>query len=157
VGTSVFGKSNTIGFRRDSDKKTERERIRSEIEGALTEEFRPEFLNRLDDIVIFDPLTANQIKEIVHLMITQVQNRLVEKEITIQLSDNAKSWLAKKGFDPVYGARPLRRAIQRFVENPLSYRILRGEILNGSHVFIEVGNDGETLDFVSRSAEKVLV
>ncbi len=157
VGTSVFGKSNTIGFRRDSDKKTERDRIRSEIEGALTDEFRPEFLNRLDDIVIFDPLTANQIEEIVHLMITQVEIRLVEKEITIQLSDNARSWLAKEGFDPVYGARPLRRAIQRFVENPLSYRILRGEILNGSHVFIEVGNDGETLDFVSRSAEKVLV
>ena len=111
----------------------------------------------MDEIVIFDPLTANQIEEIVHLMITQVEIRLVEKEITIQLSDNARSWLAKEGFDPVYGARPLRRAIQRFVENPLSYRILRGEILNGSHVFIEVGNDGETLDFVSRSAEKVLV
>ena len=155
LGTSIFGKSNTMGFRRDSDKQTEQDRIRNEIDGALRAEFRPEFLNRLDDVVIFDPLTSNQIEEIVNLMITRVQIRLAEKDVTIELSGKAKSWLAQEGFDNVYGARPLRRAIQRFVENPLSYRILKGEILNGSEVFIDVDSDGKTLDFFANSVEKV--
>lgn len=148
LGTSIFGKSNAMGFRKDSDKKTERDRIRSEIEGALREEFRPEFLNRLDEVVIFDPLTSIQIEEIVNLMIVQVQKRLDEKKIEIELSNEAKSWLAQEGFDPLYGARPLRRAVQRFVENPLSYQILRGEIQNGSKVLIDVKSDGMALNFV---------
>src|SRR4030042_510515 len=88
--------------------------------------FRPEFLNRLDDIIVFHELTEPQLRQIVDLMVNDVEKRLAELKLKLKVTEAAKSWLAKAGFDPVYGARPLRRAVERYVENPLSTRVLRG-------------------------------
>ena len=151
LGTSEFGRPQGMGFRRGTDQDAERDRIRAEIESALKKSFRPEFLNRLDEVVIFDPLTAEQIAQIVELMVQQVKQRLEEREITIELTPEARDWLAKEGFDPVFGARPLRRAIQRHLENALSNRILTGEIREGAHVLVEMDASGQTLAF--RQAE----
>ena len=122
-----------VGFLRDSGAEQESVRLRSSIEDALKKTFRPEFLNRIDEIIIFDMLTADQIQEIVDLMVKEVENRLSEHQVTISLTDEAKRWLAEQ----VFGARPLRRAIQRYIETPLSKRILAGEFGAGDHVMVD--------------------
>ena len=127
-------------------------RLHASIDEALKKAFRPEFLNRLDDIIVFDALTSEQIHMIVDLMIKEVENRLLEHEVSISLTEAAKDWLAEKGFDPMFGARPLRRAIQRFVENPLSKKIISGEVGAGEVVRVDA-SDGE-LTFV-KSGESV--
>ena len=147
LGTSEFGRPHGMGFRRDADSESERQQMRSVIEEALKKAFRPEFLNRLDEVVIFDPLTQEQILQIVDLMVRQVRERLEGREVTILLTDHARDWLAQTGFDPIFGARPLRRAIQRFVENPLSSRILAGEFGPGSQVEVDVEVDSAALTF----------
>jgi ATP-dependent Clp protease ATP-binding subunit ClpC len=141
LGTSELGRE-TIGFRRGVDTQSDRDKLRDSVEEALKQAFRPEFLNRLDEIVIFDPLTQEQIQTIVGLMMADVAKRLEERGVTAELTDDARVWLAKEGFDPTFGARPLRRAIQRFVENPLSKEILAGNFQEGDHVVVDVGPDG---------------
>ena len=147
LGTSEFGQGQGMGFRRGADRESERERVRQAIEGALKQTFRPEFLNRLDESVIFDPLTKDQITEIVGLLLKHVERRLEEQMISLELTEAARDWLAQEGFDPVFGARPLRRAIQRYVENALSNRILAGEVQHGAHVMVDVAADGKSLTF----------
>jgi ATP-dependent Clp protease ATP-binding subunit ClpA len=126
------------------------ERLRASIEEALKRTFRPELLNRIDEIVVFEPLTQEQIKQIVDLLLAEVQRRLDERGIRIEMSDSAREWLSQEGFDPVYGARPLRRAVQRYVENPLSTRILAGEF--GSGDVIRVDANSGTLTFAQVEA-----
>ena len=101
----------------------------------------------MDEVVIFEPLTAGQIGQIVELMVNEIKMRLDERGITIELTSEAGQWLSEKGFDSFYGARPLRRAIQRNLENPLSNKILSGEISDGSHITVSVNSDSWTLDF----------
>ena len=125
-------------------------RLRSSVEEALRQAFRPEFLNRLDETIVFDPLTSEQIHNIVDLMIKEVEKRLQEHGVTIELTPEAKDWLAGKGFDPVYGALPLRRAIQRFVENPLSKQIIAGDFRPGD--MISVSEENGELFFTKTSA-----
>ena len=132
------------GFGFLKEEKGEIERLQSAVEKSLKQTFRPEFLNRLDEIIIFQPLREPEIRQIVELLMKDVLKRLVERQITVELTDAAKSWLAKEGFDPVFGARPLRRAIQRWLENPLSQKILRGEFREGDHVLADVGGEGLT-------------
>ncbi|MDD5092954.1 MAG: AAA family ATPase [Dehalococcoidia bacterium] len=132
----------TIGFRRSDETKADRQRKKSAVEDTLKRTFRPEFLNRIDEIIIFDELSEEQIHQIVELMLNELQERLEERQITVALTAEAKSWLAKEGFDPLYGARPLRRAIQRFVENPLSKKILQGEFQEGDNVVADVDAKG---------------
>ncbi|MBI4310731.1 MAG: AAA family ATPase, partial [Chloroflexi bacterium] len=151
LGTSEFGRPQAIGFRREAEIAAERERLHAAIEEALKKAFRPEFLNRIDEVVIFDPLTQEHIGQIVGLLTAQVGKRLAERGIAIELTPAATAWLAKEGFDPVYGARPLRRAIQRTLENPLSSRILAGEFKEGDRVLADVAEDGKGLAF--RKAE----
>jgi ATP-dependent Clp protease ATP-binding subunit ClpC len=141
LGTEEFQRQ-SLGFPRET--KAEKQRLKGAVDDALKKTFRPEFLNRMDEIVIFEPLTEEQIKEIVDLMMKDVQKRLVDRKITIELTEEAKAQLAKEGFDPVFGARSLRRTIQRQVENPLSMRILQGEFKEGDHVKVDVGPDGFT-------------
>ncbi|MFO8011440.1 MAG: AAA family ATPase [Dehalococcoidia bacterium] len=141
IGSQEFQRQ-TIGFQRTVESKTDRNRKRTAVESALKQEFRPEFLNRVDDVIIFEELTEEQLQQIVDLMLNEVQSRLEDRKIKITCTPEAKSWLAKEGFDPVYGARPLRRAIQRFVENPLSKKILQGEFEEGSSVVVELGEEG---------------
>ena len=102
----------------------------------------PEFLNRIDDIIIFEPLTEAELRPIVDIMLKDVAERLVEREVTLTLTDAAKEALVKEGYDRVYGARPLRRTLERRVENALSRRILSGEFADGDHVVVDYV-DGE--------------
>jgi ATP-dependent Clp protease ATP-binding subunit ClpB len=108
----------------------------------LREHFRPEFLNRVDEIIVFNPLSEAQLKEIVRLLLAGVERRLAEAQISIEVTDAARAFVAREGYDPTYGARPLRRAIQRHIENPLAKRILEGEFPAGSRVRIDV-KDGQ--------------
>ncbi|CAI8012431.1 Chaperone protein ClpB [Geodia barretti] len=120
----------------------EKERLEKSVQDALKQAFRPEFLNRIDETIIFQPLTKPQIVEVVELMVKDVAERLEEQGITFELSESAANWLAEEGFDPVYGARPLRRAIQRHLENALSKGILTGEFGNGDHIVVDNGGSG---------------
>lgn len=104
--------------------------------------FRPEFLNRLDEIILFHRLTPEHMAPIVEIQVQRVQKLLKDRKITINLSDGAKAWLGRVGYDPVFGARPLKRAIQRYLQDPMADRLLRGEIPDGATVKVEEG-DGE--------------
>jgi ATP-dependent Clp protease ATP-binding subunit ClpC len=138
LGTQEFQRQ-AIGFSRQE--KSEQQRLKSAVDDELKRTFRPEFLNRIDDIIIFQPLTEENLKKIVDLLILEVQKRLSDRNISLELNDEAKAWLLKEGYEPAYGARPLRRAIQRYVENPLSSRVLQGEIKDGETVVVGVSDD----------------
>ena len=146
-----------IGFRRgESGYEALRERVRATIGDALKRTFRPEFLNRLDETVIFDALTRDDLHHIVELMAAAVQSRLEEQAITLEVSDAAKDWLVKEGYDPVFGARPLRRVVQRHIENPLANRILSGEFSHGDTVHVDMDTDGVALAFTVASAREAV-
>ncbi len=117
---------------------------------AMQEQFRPEFLNRIDEIVVFEPLTREQLTEIVELQLGRLRERLAERRIDLELTDAAKEHLAESGWDPAYGARPLKRAIQRLLENPLALELLEGHFVEGDTVRVEV--DGEELAFARAEA-----
>jgi ATP-dependent Clp protease ATP-binding subunit ClpC len=141
LGSQEFQRD-SLGFRYEAQSKSEQKRLKSSIEGALKQTFRPEFINRIDEIIIFEPLTEEQIREIVDLMMKEVQARIEDRNMTVVLTDEAKSWLAHEGFDPMFGARPLRRTIQREVENPLSKKILMGEFKEEDRVKVDSSPDG---------------
>jgi len=119
--------------------------MESRITEALRANFKPEFLNRIDEIIIFDNLTQEQIGEIVDIQVKRLGSRLTEMSMELVLSENARFFLAEKGFDQIYGARPLKRAIQKYIENPLSMEILKGNISEGAK--IEVGVEGKRIVF----------
>ncbi|PIE79664.1 MAG: Clp protease [Chloroflexi bacterium] len=140
VGTSFVQKAGALGFAgvRDADEKANHKRI----EEALKDTFRPEFINRIDEIIIFEQLSKEDMVDIVKLQIKEVQERLVEHgNLTILLTEEAQLWLAEQGYDKDFGARPMRRAIQRFVESPLSVQLLKGDIKSGDHIQIDVADD----------------
>ena len=139
-----------IGFRRGDTTSEERERLRATVEDALKRAFRPEFLNRIDDIIVFDPLTADDLTKIVGLVTAEVTQRVADMGVTVELTDAARQWLAREGFHRVYGARPLRRAVERHLENPLARRILSGEFPKGAHVRVDAGADGLTFEATGR-------
>ena len=112
------------------------------VEDALKQKFKPEFLNRLDEFIVFDSLTQDDIVLIVDKFMGEVSERVQDLKVSISLTSDAREWLAKTGFDRMYGARPLKRAIQRYVESPLSKRLLAGDFPEGSHIVIGE-SDGE--------------
>ena len=126
-------------------------RMRASVEEALKSAFRPEFLNRVDEIVIFDSLSTEEIRQIVDLMLRPVEERLKAHGVTMSLSDRAKDWLGNEGFDSEFGARPLRRVVQRSVENVLSKKILGGELGRGDDVLIDVDESGLRFDSTGAS------
>jgi ATP-dependent Clp protease ATP-binding subunit ClpB len=123
---------------------------------ALTDVFRPEFLNRIDEIVEFHPLSREQLGEIVELQLRRLRARLADRGISLELTDEAKEAVAEAGWDPTYGARPLKRAIQRMIENPLALRLLEGDFSEGDTVLVEVEN-GELRFEKARAAEPAAV
>ena len=129
------------------------EDMKEKVMTEVKKTFRPEFLNRLDDIIVFHELTAEQLRQIVDLMVKDLQKRLTERKLKLEMTDAAKSWLAKAGFDPIYGARPLRRAVERYVENPLSAKVLQGEFNEGDTVVVDLVDD--TLTFTAEVAQSV--
>lgn len=140
VGANLIEREATMGFKVNIDEKEEYEDMKDKVMTELRRTFRPEFLNRLDEIIVFHALNKEHIKEIVNLMLNDLRKRLEENNITIEVTDEAKMLLVEDGFDPQYGARPLRRSIQRLVENPLSEKILAGAIKDGDTVRIDVEN-----------------
>ena len=140
LGTSDYGRQR-FGFRSDDhDSESEQTRLRESVNDALKKTFRPEFLNRIEDTITFHPLSQEDIVQIVELMTYDLQNRLDDLGISFELTPGAQQWLATDGFDPVYGARPLRRSLQRHLENPISKRILSGDITYGDNLCISENN-----------------
>jgi ATP-dependent Clp protease ATP-binding subunit ClpB len=116
--------------------------MKSAVMEIVQQSFRPEFINRIDDIVVFHPLGSRQIRAIVDIQLVYLRKRLAERNMDLNLDDAARDQLGEAGFDPVYGARPLKRAIQQQIENPLAQKILQGDFLPGDHIQVSV-RDGE--------------
>ena len=157
LGTSEFGRQRLglVGGRAPdaTNQAAEEQRIRESVMEALKRNLRPEFLNRIDEIVVFHPLTQEQIVSVVGLMAAEVQERLEERGISFSLTPAAGEWLAKEGYDPTFGARPLRRALQRLVENPLSKGILSGDYAEGDHLEVVVDPTSDQLVFRKQEVE----
>ncbi|TQM35661.1 ATP-dependent Clp protease ATP-binding subunit [Pseudonocardia cypriaca] len=138
LGTQDISKAVGLGFAQSNDERSNYERMKNKVEDELKKHFRPEFLNRIDDIIVFHQLTEEQIITMVDLMIGRVETQLAGKDMAIELTPTAKKLLARRGFDPVLGARPLRRTIQREIEDQLSEKILFGEVEPGQIVVVDV-------------------
>ena len=148
LGTSIIGKRTTPGFLQESDEQSYdkmKERVMEEMKRA----FRPEFVNRIDDIIVFHPLSEAHIKSIVRLMISRINKQLTEKGIELILTPAAEDALVEKGYDPTYGARQLRRTIQKHIEDPLAEAIVRGQLVDSARVEVDV----EGGSFVFREAQ----
>ncbi len=137
VGADLIKKDSTLGFTK-SNAEDDYNEMKNKVMGELKRGFRPEFLNRVDEVIVFHALTLDNIKEIVTLMANELRKRLVEQGIDFILTDDAKDFLAKEGFDPSFGARPLRRAIQKHIEDKLSEELLKGNVKKGDTVTIDV-------------------
>ena len=140
LGTEYVRKGGTLGFLQKTADDDERE-SHDKVEKALKGAFRPEFLNRIDEIIMFSPLSLDEMAQIVALQMKEVQDRLGEYHITVELTDAARKWLAKEGYDPAFGARPLRRAIQKYIESPLSVELLGHKFSAGTTVLVDVENE----------------
>jgi ATP-dependent Clp protease ATP-binding subunit ClpC len=152
LGTRDIAKGVMTGFQAGGELATDYERMKNRVNDELKQHFRPEFLNRVDDTIVFPQLTQAQIVQIVDLMIAKLAERLADQGMTIVLTDAAKNLLAERGYDPVLGARPLRRAIQREVEDQLSERILFGQIKAGQSITVDAQGEGLLGEFVFTAA-----
>ncbi len=143
----------TLGFTQRSEGSGASEQLRASVERALRERFRPEFLNRIDDTIVFEPLTERELARIVDLLIAEVRERLTEREIAISLTEAAREALVQEGYNPELGARPLRRTVERRIENELARRILAGEIASGQHITIDHAADTFAFTVGDRAGE----
>jgi ATP-dependent Clp protease ATP-binding subunit ClpC len=144
LGTGAQAKSIGLHLTKRTESVADRQRLEENVLRALREHFRPEFLNRIDEIIVFEPLTETELAQIVDLMVAEVRERLRERGVDLVVSDAAKAALVAEGYDPTYGARPLRRVIQRQVENQVSKRLLAGEFAEGDAVLVDRATDGYT-------------
>ena len=128
------------------------EKMKSKVGEELKRYFRPEFLNRIDETIVFHELTVDEVKEIVDLMLDRVHSQLKNSDLEVVLSDEAKEFLATEGYDKEFGARPLRRSIQRLLEDPLSEELLKGKYKAGSTIIISLNKENNTLEFESVEA-----
>ncbi len=153
LGTEYVNKGGTLGFLQPTTNDDDREN-HAKIEKALKGTFRPEFINRVDEIILFSPLSVEEMEQIVDLQLKEIQDRLNEHGIQVKLTEAARKWLAKTGYDPAFGARPLRRALQKFVESPLSVKLLSGEIEPGAPVSVDVNASEDALEFKFKAVKK---
>lgn len=151
LGSKDIGKSVATGFQSTESGTMDYEEMKAHVNRELKQHFRPEFLNRVDDLIVFPQLSKPEVRQIVDLMIARLDKRLVEQNLSIELTDAAKELLAERGFDPVLGARPLRRAVQRDIEDALSEKILFGEIASGSHILVDAQGEGLLGEFTFTS------
>jgi ATP-dependent Clp protease ATP-binding subunit ClpC len=142
IGTSFAKYGGALGFLKSEEVSEDEREAKREIEKGLKKTFRPEFLNRIDEIIIFHTLTEGDVRQIVDLQMKEISQRLADKGITVELAETARDWLAKEGYDPQFGARPLRRTLQRRVESPLSIRLLHGEFKEGDTVMVDTDEEG---------------
>jgi ATP-dependent Clp protease ATP-binding subunit ClpC len=147
LGTRDISKGVTVGFAKAGESKGSYDRMKSKVGEELKQHFKPEFLNRVDDIVVFHQLERDEIFRIVDLMIAKVGDRLKDRDMAMVLRPDAKDLLSKRGYDPVLGARPLRRTIQREIEDSLSEKILFGELRPGQIVIVDTEGSGDTATF----------
>ncbi|MCO1596722.1 ATP-dependent Clp protease ATP-binding subunit [Micromonospora sp. RHAY321] len=157
LGTRDVAKAVSLGFQQSEDSESTYDRMKQKVNDELKQHFRPEFLNRIDDTIVFHQLRQNEILSIVDIMIQRIESQLRNKDMGLELTDNAKKYLALKGFDPVLGARPLRRTIQRDIEDNLSERILFNELTPGQIVVVDCEGDPNDIDkskLVFRGADK---
>jgi len=156
IGSDLIKRDTSLGFAHTTSGQVEGDAAYARMKGKVDEEvkrfFRPEFLNRIDGQVVFHSLTKDEIVEIVDLMLNEVRKPMLEKGLTLEVSDAAKAWLAEKGFDPTFGARPLRRVIEQNIEDPLSDELLSGAYPPGSTVYVDVNMDDDQLS-IKRSVE----
>ncbi len=157
LGTRDISKGAGLGFANSDDELTNYERMKSKVGDELKTHFRPEFLNRIDDIIVFHQLTKLEIIQIVDLMIANLDDRLKAKDMGIELTSGAKELLAARGYDPLMGARPLRRTIQREIEDALSEKILFGELKAGEIIVVDVEGEGTEAKFTFAGAPKALM
>ena len=151
LGTSQV-QEDPVGFLKTNTNGMDNQEIKRNVERALRQEFRPEFLNRIDEIVIFKSLGQEEILKIVDLLVEEVQERLSDRGISIELTGRAKEWIAEKGFDPAFGARPLRRTVQRYLETPLARKVLAGEIGDGGRFTVDAVEGEIVFDMASVQA-----
>jgi ATP-dependent Clp protease ATP-binding subunit ClpC len=151
VGAKDIMKNRTLGFGA-AEASQNFDRMADKVKEELQHAFNPEFLNRLDDVIVFHPLTKEHIGSIVSILLQDVQKRLGEEELSLRLTDGATDFLVKHGYDQSYGARPLKRAIQRWIEDPLSERILLAEFGRGDEIVVDVAADGSKLEFRTLAA-----
>jgi ATP-dependent Clp protease ATP-binding subunit ClpC len=157
AGVELIKREGQLGFttkKEEARVKQGYEAMKEKVMAEVKRLFRPEFLNRLDDIIVFHELSEEQLGKIVDLMVKDLEKRLAERKVGLELTEKAKSWLAREGYDPVYGARPLRRVIERYVENPLSSKMLRGELKEGDMVRVDLNKEGKELTFKTKAAAK---
>ncbi|GAP15358.1 ATPases with chaperone activity, ATP-binding subunit [Longilinea arvoryzae] len=152
LGTEYVHKGGTLGFLQTSDNAEDRQ-TQDKIDKALKTTFRPEFLNRIDEIIMFSPLSLEQMGAIVTLQMKEIHQRLEEHGLDVSLSDAARDWLAAVGYDPAFGARPLRRALQKHVESPLSISLLSGQFAEGDHVLVDLDKETNQLFFTKLDAK----
>ena len=157
AGVELIKQESRLGFATSTKEDTAEhkksyELMKDKVMNEVKKLFRPEFLNRLDEVIVFHELSETQLREVVDLLVKDLIGRLEERDLGLELTEKAKSWLAREGYDPVYGARPLRRVIERFVENPLSMMVLRGELKDGDVVKVDLGKDG--LTFKKKAVKK---
>ena len=157
LGTRDISKSLGLGFANAEDDLTNYDRMKGKVQDELKNHFRPEFLNRIDDVIVFHQLTKDQIIQIVDLMIANLDERLKAKDMGIELTQAAKDLLAARGYDPLLGARPLRRVIQREIEDSLSERILFGELKAGEIIVVDVEGVDADAKFTFKGSPKVLM
>jgi len=152
VGSDIIAREASLGFVGGDEEKSQKESLREKVMAALKENFRPEFLNRIDEIIIFNYLGKPEIKKIVDLELEKVAERLKNKKIEIKVSEGAKEFLAERGFDPNLGARPLKRVIQKQVLDPLSLKIVSGEVKEEERIIVDLEAD----KIIFRSAKDLI-
>jgi ATP-dependent Clp protease ATP-binding subunit ClpC len=146
LGTEFIRRGGTLGFVQKDSSQEDKE-AQQKIEKSLKDTFRPEFLNRIDEVIIFSPLTLEQMYDIVDLQMDEIHQRLSEHGLKVELTSKARKWLANEGFDPSFGARPLKRTLQKFVESPLSVKLLSGDFKSGDKVQVDLNENEEELEF----------
>jgi len=153
LGAREISKGGGLGFH-SQDPKSNYEIIRDKVKEEVERAFNPEFLNRVDDTIVFHPLSKEEIGEIVHILLSDVRDRLAEEQLSLRLTDAAVAFIVEKGFDEKFGARPLRRAIQRYLEDPLSEKILLAEFDPGDEIAVDMDAGGEALSVGAASPTK---
>jgi ATP-dependent Clp protease ATP-binding subunit ClpC len=144
IGASEIARNTPLGFAvSDDDTGISYDDMKGRIMGELKKVFRPEFLNRIDDVIVFHKLQKDEIKQIVDLLLRRIRTSLAERDLQLELTEEAEDFLVEKGWDPSMGARPLRRAIQRYIEDPLADFVLRAELVEGGTVLVEPAPEGD--------------
>jgi ATP-dependent Clp protease ATP-binding subunit ClpC len=151
VGARDITSSSKMGFETSEDDELDYERIKERVKEEIDRTFAPEFLNRLDETIVFHPLSREQIGKIVHILLRNIQKRLGEEKLSISLNEEAVAFLVNVGYDTKFGARPLKRSIQRYIEDPLSEKILMAEFAPGDEIEVLLADDEESLRFRAAS------